>query len=50
MPFVIARTEVTQELYAKVMGDNPSENQSPKLPVDSVSWYDAIFLLQPTVN
>ena len=23
------------------MGDNPSENQSPKLPVDSVSWYDA---------
>ncbi len=48
------QTEVTQELYEIVMGENPSyfqgskklpaegENQS-KRPVENVSWYDAIY-------
>lgn len=48
------KTEVTQELYEIVMGENPSyfqgtknlpaegENQS-KRPVENVSWYDAIY-------
>ena len=48
------QTEVTQELYEIVMGENPSyfqgtknlpaegENQS-KRPVESVSLYDAIY-------
>ena len=42
-PFFIARTEVTQEQYAEVMGSNPSYHQgSGDLPVDGVSWCEAI--------
>ena len=33
---------VTQELYERVMGENPSEFKGKRKPVDSVSWYDAI--------
>ena len=51
---MIGRMPVTQELYKKVMGHNPSwyqpENvkltagENPdRLPVDGVSWYDAIY-------
>ncbi len=35
------KTEVAQELYARVMNANPSRNAGPSLPVDSVSWLDA---------
>nr|WP_294424678.1 formylglycine-generating enzyme family protein [uncultured Treponema sp.] len=36
-------TEVTQELYKSVMGENPSNFKGEKnLPVERVSWYDAI--------
>ncbi len=35
------KTEVTQELYQRVMNANPSRNQGRALPVDSVSWLDA---------
>lgn len=50
----MSKTEVTQDLYELVMGENPSyfqgtknlpaegENQS-KRPVENVSWYDAIY-------
>ena len=62
--FKMLRTEVTQELYEEVMGENPSYFQVgskfyenghkkayevtegenvKKLPVESVSWYDAIY-------
>ena len=62
--FEMLKTEVTQELYESVMGENPSwfqlgneelkkeEKESlqkicggdtSKLPVEQVSWYDAIY-------
>jgi formylglycine-generating enzyme required for sulfatase activity len=49
--FFMGKYEVTQEQYQAVMGSNPSyfttavtgENGTPsKLPVEQVSWYDAI--------
>jgi len=48
--YYIADTEVTQELWQAVMGDNPSGFDSnpgsgevqEKRPVERVSWYDAI--------
>lgn len=41
--FEMLRTEVTQELYVAVTGQNPSLFQGDRNPVDSVSWYDAIY-------
>ena len=35
------KTEVSQELYGRVMAVNPSRHAGPALPVDSVSWDDA---------
>ena len=36
-------TEVTQKLYQKIMGTNPSEFKGENNPVESVNWYDAIY-------
>jgi len=41
-PFLISQTEVTQELYMAVMNENPSFFKGRDLPVDSVSWFDAV--------
>ena len=41
-PFLPASVPVTQELYQAVMGDNPSRFQGSDLPVESVSWFDAV--------
>lgn len=38
--FYIGKTEVTQRLWAAVMGSNPSYFRGENLPVDNVSWYD----------
>ena len=36
--FAIGETEVTQELWEAVMGDNPSKFNGKKNPVEQVSW------------
>ena len=40
--FSIGQTQVTQGLWEKVMGSNPSHFKGAKLPVESVSWYDSV--------
>lgn len=44
-PFFLSKTEVTQEQWKQVMGEDPKLNPSafkgPDLPVDSVTWNDA---------
>jgi len=42
--FYIMKSEVTQGLYEKVMGTNPSnfKDCGSDCPVESVSWYDAV--------
>ena len=48
-PFSLGETEVTQELFKKVMGFNPSYHKgdkyldSNKRPVEGVTWYDAVM-------
>ena len=48
-PFLLGETELTQELFEKVMGFNPSKFQgeeysnSNKRPVEQVTWYDAVM-------
>lgn len=42
--YSILKTEVTQELYESVMGENPSYFKGEKnLSVEKVSWYDAVY-------
>ncbi len=43
-PFSIGQTEVTQGLWEKVTGQNPSHNRScgSDCPVENVSWCDAV--------
>ena len=41
--FEMLKTEVTQELYEYIMYENPSWMKGFDLPVESVSWYDAIY-------
>jgi len=40
--FYIGKYEVTQKEWLDVMGSNPSEFKGGNLPVEMVSWYDAI--------
>jgi formylglycine-generating enzyme required for sulfatase activity len=40
--FSMGKYEVTQEEYEAVMGNNPSNFKGSKLPVECVSWYDAV--------
>ena len=41
--YKMLNTEVTQELYESVMGENPSRIKEKNNPVENVSWYDAIY-------
>ena len=38
--YYIGETQVTQELWKAVMGDNPSHFKGDRLPVEKVSWDD----------
>lgn len=38
--FSLCKYEVTQSLWKRVMGDNPSQMQGDDLPVEQVSWDD----------
>ena len=40
--FYIGRYEVTQSEYEQVMGENPSNFEGENLPVENITWYDAI--------
>ncbi len=40
--FWLGRTEVTQAAYQHVTGGNPSRNRGDQLPVESVTWNDAV--------
>ncbi len=45
-PFAISATEVTQELYQAVTGENPSSfaqlSGAARHPIEEVSWFDAV--------
>jgi formylglycine-generating enzyme required for sulfatase activity len=41
--FYMGNYEVTQREYEAVTGTNPSRFQSPDLPVEQVSWFDALL-------
>ena len=38
----MGQTQVTQALWEKVMGNNPSRFKGSDLPVETVSWFDAV--------
>ena len=40
--YMMGTYEVTQEQWEAVMGNNPSYHKGDKLPVEKVSWYDAV--------
>ncbi len=40
--FYIGKYEVTQKEYKELMGNNPSYSKGDNLPVETVSWWDAI--------
>ena len=40
--FYIGKYEVTQADYQELMGTNPSYFKGPDLPVEQVSWFDAV--------
>ena len=40
--FLLAKFTVTQALYAEIMDENPSTFKGEQLPVETVSWKDAV--------
>ncbi|WP_246222446.1 formylglycine-generating enzyme family protein [Phytoactinopolyspora limicola] len=41
-PYLMATVPVTQHQYAAVAGEHPSAARGDQLPVESVSWFDAV--------
>jgi formylglycine-generating enzyme required for sulfatase activity len=40
--FYIGKYEVTQKEYHDVMGINPSEYKGENLPLENITWYEAV--------
>lgn len=40
--FLMSATEITQQQYEQIAGENPSFHRGSDLPVDTVSWWDAV--------
>jgi formylglycine-generating enzyme required for sulfatase activity len=40
--FYMAKSEVTQKEWTALMGDNPSNSKGENLPVENISWFDAV--------
>ncbi|WP_336206978.1 formylglycine-generating enzyme family protein [Nonomuraea sp. LPB2021202275-12-8] len=41
-PYELATVPVTQALYARLTGRHPSTSRGDRLPVEGVSWWDAV--------
>ncbi|MQA11770.1 MAG: SUMF1/EgtB/PvdO family nonheme iron enzyme [Pseudonocardiaceae bacterium] len=41
-PFLMAAVPITQSRYAEVTGQRPSTTRGDQLPVEGVSWWDAV--------
>ena len=39
--FEMSKTEITQEIYEKIMGENPSESKGKSNPVENIRGFDA---------
>ena len=46
-PFYMGVHEVTQKEYRELMGNDPSQFKGDDLPVENVSWYDAVATATP---
>lgn len=44
--YFISKYEITQAQYRAVMGNNPSYFKGDNLPVETVSWYDAVMFCE----
>jgi formylglycine-generating enzyme required for sulfatase activity len=45
--FYLQTTEITQEQWKNIMGENPSKfNRCPKCPVEFISWFDTQVFIQ----
>jgi len=47
-PYLISKTEVTQAVWERVMGGNPSRFKGPDRPVEKVSWNDCVSFCEKT--
>jgi len=47
-PYLMSKTEVTQAVWERVMGSNPSQFKGPDRPVESISWEDCVSFCEKT--
>lgn len=46
--FLLARTEVTQQVWEKIAGNNPSKFRGPRRPLETFAWNDGQSFLKKT--